>query len=110
MRNLDDDFYYLDDESYRVVGQYSGKEFRLGDPIKIKVHSVDLQRKQMDFLPDNEDKDANQLYIPKSVRSPFPAERKADKKGGKRSEGANRSSGRGQEKKKSGNNPKNRKR
>ncbi len=53
MRNLDDDFYYLDDESYRVVGQYSGKEFRLGDPIRIRVQSVDLQRKQMDFLPDN---------------------------------------------------------
>lgn len=52
MRNMDDDFYYLDEDSYRVVGQHKGKEFRLGDPIQIKVQSVDLQRKQMDFVLD----------------------------------------------------------
>lgn len=52
MRNMDDDFYYLDEDSYKVVGQHKGKEFRLGDPIQIKVQSVDLQRKQMDFVLD----------------------------------------------------------
>lgn len=50
MRNMDDDFYYLDEDSYKVVGQHKGKEYRLGDPIEIIVHSVDLQRKQMDFV------------------------------------------------------------
>lgn len=52
IRNMDDDFYYLDEDSYRVIGQHRGKEYRLGDPITIKVHSVDLQKKQMDFLID----------------------------------------------------------
>ncbi len=50
MRNMDDDFYYLDEDSYKVIGQHKGKEYRLGDPIEIIVHNVDLQRKQMDFV------------------------------------------------------------
>ncbi|HLN54325.1 MAG TPA: ribonuclease R [Lentimicrobium sp.] len=52
MRDMDDDFYYLDEDSYRVVGQHRGREFRLGDPIEIKVKKVDLQKKQMDFILD----------------------------------------------------------
>lgn len=55
MRTMDDDFYYLDEDSYRVIGQHKGKEFRLGDPIQVKVHSVDLQKKQMDFIIDSPD-------------------------------------------------------
>jgi len=43
------DFYYLDEENFRVIGQEFGKIFRLGDPVKIKVKKVDLLKKQMDF-------------------------------------------------------------
>ncbi len=50
IRNMDDDFYYLDEDSYKVIGQHRGKEYRLGDPIEIIVQNVDLQRKQMDFV------------------------------------------------------------
>jgi ribonuclease R len=52
MKYMDDDFYYLDEDSYKVIGQHKGKEYRLGDPIQIKVQSVDLQKKQMDFVLD----------------------------------------------------------
>ncbi|MDA3943138.1 MAG: ribonuclease R [Bacteroidetes bacterium] len=44
------DYYYLDEENYRVIGQEYGKIFRLGDPVRIKVKSVDLLRKKMDFV------------------------------------------------------------
>ena len=54
LRYLDDDFYYLDDDNYRVIGQHYGREFKLGAPVKIKVKQVDLQRKQMDFVLDEE--------------------------------------------------------
>lgn len=48
------DYYYLDEENFRVIGQEHGKIFRLGDSIKIKVKKVDLLKKQMDFeLVDN---------------------------------------------------------
>ncbi|KAF0198241.1 MAG: ribonuclease R [Bacteroidetes bacterium] len=52
LKYLDDDFYYLDDDNYRVIGQHYGREFKLGAPLRIKVKRVDLQRKQMDFVPD----------------------------------------------------------
>ena len=53
LRNMDDDFYYLDEDNYRVIGQHHGREFKLGNPIQIRVQRVDLQRKQMDFVLDN---------------------------------------------------------
>jgi ribonuclease R len=49
LRNMNDDFYYLDDENYRIIGQRSGKVYRLGDAIRIRVKKIDLQKKQMDF-------------------------------------------------------------
>ncbi len=49
LRYLDDDFYYLDEENYRVIGHQSGKEYRLGDRVRIRVRKIDLARKQMDF-------------------------------------------------------------
>lgn len=54
LKYLDDDFYYLDDDNYRVIGQHHGREFKLGAPLKIRVKRVDLQRKQMDFVLDEE--------------------------------------------------------
>jgi ribonuclease R len=50
LRSMDDDYYYLDDENYSVIGQHKGKVYRLGDRVQIKVQSVDLHKKQMDFL------------------------------------------------------------
>jgi len=63
MRTMDDDFYYLDEDSYKVIGQHKGKEYRLGDPITIKVHNVDLQKKQMDFVIDKGEDDENSFDI-----------------------------------------------
>lgn len=44
------DFYYLDEDNYRVVGQGSGRIYRLGDPVTIRVKKVDIIRKKMDFV------------------------------------------------------------
>lgn len=49
MRSFDDDFYYLDEENYTLVGLHHGHSIRFGDSIKVKVVSVDLLKKQMDF-------------------------------------------------------------
>ena len=49
LRLMNDDFYYLDEENYRIIGQRWGKIYRLGDNIRIKVKKIDLQKKQMDF-------------------------------------------------------------
>ncbi len=49
MRSMDDDFYYLDEDNYRILGQKNGKEFKLGDPVRVEVKQIDLAKKQMDL-------------------------------------------------------------
>ncbi len=47
--DLDDDFYYLDEENFRVIGQDYGNIYQLGDEVKIRVKDVNLIKKQLDF-------------------------------------------------------------
>ncbi len=49
LRDLTDDFYYLDEDNYQVIGQRYGETYRLGDSIKVMVKNVDIQKKQIDF-------------------------------------------------------------
>ncbi len=49
MRTFDDDFYYIDEDNYTLVGLHHGHDIRFGDSIKIRVVEVDLLRKQMTF-------------------------------------------------------------
>ncbi len=49
LRDLGDDFYYLDEENYRVIGQQYGNIYKLGDKVRIRVKKIDLSKKQMDF-------------------------------------------------------------
>ena len=49
LRKFDDDFYYIDEENYALVGLHNGHSFRFGDDIRVKVISVDLEKKQLDF-------------------------------------------------------------
>ena len=47
--DLNDDFYYLDEENFRVIGQDYGNIYQLGDEVKIRVKDVNLIKKQLDF-------------------------------------------------------------
>ena len=49
IRELDDDFYELDEKNYRLVGRRTKREYRLGQALTIKVARANLQRKQLDF-------------------------------------------------------------
>jgi ribonuclease R len=49
LKDMMDDFYYLDEENYKVIGRRYGREYQLGSPVRIKVKSIDLSRKQMNF-------------------------------------------------------------
>lgn len=49
MRSFNDDFYYIDEENYTLVGLHNGHDIRFGDNIKVRVVEVDLQKKQMTF-------------------------------------------------------------
>ncbi|MDX9892360.1 MAG: ribonuclease R [Bacteroidales bacterium] len=49
MKNFTDDFYYIDEDNYTLIGLHKGNNIRFGDTIKVKVMEVDLQRKSMTF-------------------------------------------------------------
>ncbi len=47
--NLPGDYYYLDDDNFRVIGQDTGRIIQLGDEVRIRVKAVDLFKHKMDF-------------------------------------------------------------
>jgi ribonuclease R len=49
IRDMADDSYYIDEDNFVVIGQYTGKRYRLGDKVKIKVKKILLNKKQIDF-------------------------------------------------------------
>lgn len=46
---LADDFYVFDQATRRLTGSRSKREFRLGDPIRVVVAAVDVDRRQLDL-------------------------------------------------------------
>ena len=49
IRDLDDDYYEFDEKSYCLIGRRNKHQYRLGDPITIRVAQANLSRKQLDF-------------------------------------------------------------
>ena len=43
------DYYDFDEDEYVVRGQYTGKVYRLGDPVRIKVKSTNLDQRLLDY-------------------------------------------------------------
>ena len=56
LKTMADDYYYLDEDNYQVIGQRYGHKYKLGDRVKIKIIRVDIAKKQMDFAFVEEDK------------------------------------------------------
>ena len=49
IRDINDDHYVLNKESYSLIGRKTGNKFQLGDPLRVRVRNVDLVKKQLDF-------------------------------------------------------------
>jgi ribonuclease R len=49
LRDLNDDFYVLDEKNYCIIGQRRKKKYQLGDEVTILVKKVDLAKRQIDF-------------------------------------------------------------
>ena len=49
MRDLDDDYYEFDEKNYCLIGRRNKHQYRLGDPVTIRVAQANLERKQLDF-------------------------------------------------------------
>jgi len=50
MRNLTDDYYEYDEATYSLVGKRRKKRLQIGQRVKVKVNSVDLQRRTIDLV------------------------------------------------------------
>jgi ribonuclease R len=48
--SLDDDYYIHEAEAYRFIGRNNKKTYTLGDPISIRVDSVDLAAREINFV------------------------------------------------------------
>lgn len=51
LAELSDDYYWFDEENYRLEGEHTGKIFQLGQKITIQIAGVDKILKTIDFLP-----------------------------------------------------------
>ena len=49
LRDLDDDFYELDERNYCIKGRRTHKKYQIGDEVKIQIEKANLERKQLDF-------------------------------------------------------------
>jgi ribonuclease R len=48
-RNMRDDYYVFDEKRYMLCGQRKGRQYKLGDAVRIKVVRANLEQKQLDF-------------------------------------------------------------
>ncbi|MBX7203200.1 MAG: ribonuclease R [Bacteroidia bacterium] len=49
MRDIKDDMYFFDQDSYSIIGRRYKKRYRLGDTVRVEIKRADLVKKQLDF-------------------------------------------------------------
>ena len=49
LRDIRSDFFDFDETKYQITGRRTGKVFRLGDPVKIRVKSANLDQRLLDY-------------------------------------------------------------
>jgi len=54
MADLGDDWWEVSTQAGEIRGERSGRRFRIGDPLKVRIASVDPARRQLNLLPDRE--------------------------------------------------------
>jgi ribonuclease R len=49
VRDLADDYYLFDQKHYTLRGRSTGRTYRLGDTVKVRVVSVNTEKREIDF-------------------------------------------------------------
>ena len=80
--SLKDDYYMLDEDNYQIIGRRYGKCYKLGDPIQIRVRSVDMLKKLIDFdlVDENAEIDSIMINKPRSKQQQRRSNLKKEKK------------------------------
>ena len=50
MADMSDDFYEFDEKNYRILGRKTGKIYRLGDKINVRIKKTDIDRRLIDLV------------------------------------------------------------
>ncbi len=50
LRDMNDDYYILDQQNYQIVGRHRRKKYRIGDKVKVKVNKVDTEHRWIDLV------------------------------------------------------------
>lgn len=50
VRDLGDDYFEYDERTYRLVGQYTGRSYRIGQAVTVQVVRADLETREVDFV------------------------------------------------------------
>jgi len=61
--DLYDDYYIFDEKTYTMIGENSGKRFRIGDKVKVRVAAANVDRRQIDFMLVYERNKKGQQYV-----------------------------------------------
>jgi len=77
---LQNDYYHFDPAGHRLRGERSGRMYRLGDQVRVKVVRVDLDDRKLDF----ELADSRDTELPDKPEKRARRGRKRGKRGGKR--------------------------
>jgi ribonuclease R len=57
VRTMKGDYYYFDEDNYRIVGRSSGATYTLGDKVTVKLTNADILQKHIDFQLVNQELD-----------------------------------------------------
>ena len=52
--SLSNDYYHFDSGALQLVGERTGRKYRLGDPMRVRVQRVDMETRRIDFAPADE--------------------------------------------------------
>jgi ribonuclease R len=79
---VDDDYYYFDEQNFRVIGRKKGMVYRLGDAIRVGILKVNVVRAEIDlFIPQTKTERKKKLTKPAPFR---PGKRVLEKKSGRK--------------------------
>jgi len=89
--NLEQDFFHFDPIGHRLIGERTGKEYRLADRIRIRLAQVNVDDGKLDFEPVAHPLDADGNPLPEKAGSAGRGKPKRSQKPGRRSRSRRRS-------------------
>jgi len=65
---MDDDYYHFQDRAYMLVGEYTGKTYRLGDEVLVRCRSTNIAERRIDFELVEEEDSTHRRPSPKAIK------------------------------------------